>query len=189
MLMLSDLVIANGATNPFSTIDGILLAVLGAAAGFCIAGGLEYSRLWWKERRATKGQKKLDKYQDRALLASLVISALALVFKVDLENGGDSADFTSETLDDDGFLTYITLTNPETEEVAAILTDLKRKRLVVEYIVPIDDEEAHNLKWTKTFDIEDSENMMGFKTISWIEECRRTKLAELMEDDSSTDAK
>ena len=186
--MLTSLIITNGGAatnNPFSFIDGALLAVLGIAAGFCIAGGIKYGKQWWQEHRAAKGQRLLDEYQDRALLASLVVSALALVFKVDLENGGDSADFTSEHLDDDGFLTYITLTNPETEEVAAILTDLKHKRLVVEYIVPIDDEEAHNLKWTKSFDIEDAENMMGFKTISWIEECRRTELAGLMEDNTT----
>ena len=189
--MLTSLIITNGGAatnNPFSFIDGILLAALGAVAGFCIAGGIRYGRQWWKERRAAKGQRLLDEYQDRALLASLVISALALVFKVNLEDS-NSADFTSEYLDDDGFLTYITLTNPETEEVAAILTDLKHKRLVVEYIVPIDDEEAHNLKWTKSFDIEDVENMMGFKTISWIEECRRTKLAELMEDSDTNNVR
>lgn len=170
--------------NPFSFIDGILLAALGMIAGFCIAGGIRYGRQWWQECRAAKGQKLLDKYQNRALLASLTVSALALVFKVNLEDG-DSANFTSEHLDDDGFLTYITLTNPETEEVAVILTDLKHKRLIIEYIVPIDDEERHNLRWTKTFNIEDAENMMGFKTISWIEECRRTKLAELMEDNTT----
>lgn len=158
----------------FSLFDGIVIAVLGAAAGFCAAKGIKYSREWWKESRAAKKNRRMEKYADRALAAAISISALATVLGVDEM---DETNTESEQMDDDGLVTYLTFRNSDTEEIAAVLTDLKKNRFVVEYSIPLADEN-NRLKWSKVFNLDDAENAMGFEIISWITECRETDMAE-----------
>lgn len=157
----------------FSLFDGIVIAVLGAAAGFCAAKGIKYSKEWWEEHRAAKKRKQMEKYADRALAAAISISVLTSVLNIDEM---DETNTMSEQLDDNGFVTYLTLKNPDTEEVAAILTDLKKNHLVIEYIVPMADD--NELRWSKTFNLNDAENVMGIKIVEWITKCRETNIAE-----------
>lgn len=164
----------------------IVIAALSCALGFVISKGIKYTRQYWQELRQNKGKKLLEKYNYRALTSSIVISAVATLFGLDLEENLEGSDyFTSEHLDKDGYVTYVVMTNPNTDENIAILVNLKRNKLCMQYEVSLNDDATDTLKWSKSFNLDNDDNSMGFESIAWIQECRQQLIGGLTDTDGN----
>jgi hypothetical protein len=161
----------------------VVIAALSCVLGFIVSKGIKYTRQYWQELRRNKGEKLIEKYNDRALISSIITSAVATLFGLDLEENLEGSDyFTSEHLDKNGYLTYVVMTSPTTSEMIAILVNLKRNKLCMQYEAPLNDDATDTLKWNKTFSLNNDNNSMGFESIVWIQECRQQLIGELTTD-------
>ena len=151
----------------------VILVVLAFAAGFFLAKGIKYAAAWASEHRENKGIDKLNKYNDRALMASIIISSLAELLNIDTEEDLTQSDnFTSEVMDKEGFITYTIMSGKDTDECISCLTNLKTNKICINYAVPLNDEDKVNLN--KSFDLGDPENMLGMISVQWVMKCRKS---------------